>query len=128
MSLLLDTHTFLWWVEDAASLSRRARRAIADAGNECFVSLASSWEIAIKTSLGKMKLGAPVEQFIPEQMGANGFRMLGIEFDDVARVASLPFHHRDPFDRLLIAQALRRDLVFVSRDRLFDRYGVERVW
>ena len=88
----------------------------------------SSWEIAIKASLGKLRLGTPLERFVPEHMAANGFRMLGIEFDDVARIESLPFHHRDPFDRLLVAQALRRDLVIASRDRSFDRYGVERIW
>ncbi len=128
LDALLDTHAFLWWVGDAVPLSRRARRAISDRRNECFVSLASSWEIAIEVSLGKLRLGTPLERFVPDHMAANGFRMLGIELDDVARVASLPFHHRDPFDRLLTAQALRRDLVIVSRDRSFDRYGVERVW
>jgi PIN domain nuclease of toxin-antitoxin system len=128
MTLLLDTHAFLWWVDDAQGLSPRARRAIGKAGNECLVSLASIWEIALKSSLKKLRLGAPIERFVPEQMAANGFGMLGIEFDDVTLVESMPFHHRDPFDRLLVAQALRNALVVVSRDRSFDRYGVERLW
>jgi PIN domain nuclease of toxin-antitoxin system len=84
--------------------------------------------MAIKLSLGRLKLRSPIERFIPEQLAANGFRLLEIDFDDVVRVASLPFHHRDPFDRLLVAQALGRDLEIVSVDRAFGKYGARRVW
>lgn len=128
MRLLLDTHAFLWWVEDAPALSRRARRLMADPRNECLLSLASCWEMAIKLSLGKLKLQSPIERFVPEQLAENGFRSLEIDFDDIARVASLPFHHRDPFDRLLVAQALGRNLRLVSVERVFARYGAKRVW
>jgi PIN domain nuclease of toxin-antitoxin system len=128
MRLLLDTHAFLWWVEDAPALSRRARRLMADPQNECWLSLASCWEMAIKLSLGKLKLQSPIERFVPEQLAANGFRSLEIDFDDIARVASLPFHHRDPFDRLLVAQALGRNLHVVSVERVFAKYGAKRVW
>lgn len=128
MRLLLDTQAFLWWVNDAPELSRKARQAIANEANECFVSLASCWEMAIKTSLGKLALAGPIERFIPEQLSANAFRLLPIDFRHVGRVAALPFHHRDPFDRLLIAQAMEEALVVVSSDGAFKQYGVKRIW
>jgi PIN domain nuclease of toxin-antitoxin system len=128
MRVLLDTHAFLWWIEDAANLSRRARRAIGNPGNECFLSLASCWEMAIKLSLGKLRLPGAIERFIPEQLAANAFRQLAIEFRHVARVAALPFHHRDPFDRLLAAQALEERCAIVSADPIFRKYGVTRIW
>jgi PIN domain nuclease of toxin-antitoxin system len=128
MRLLLDTHAFLWWIADDARLSKRARSAIATRRDECFVSMASCWEIAIKVSLEKLKLEAPVDRFIPEQLAVNSFSLLPIEFAHVARVARLPFHHRDPFDRLLVAQGLIDDLKVVSADPIFRRYGVKRVW
>jgi PIN domain nuclease of toxin-antitoxin system len=126
--LLLDTHAFLWWVDGGARLSRKARAAIADPKHACLVSLASCWEIAVKLSLGKLKLAAPVERFLPEQLAANGFTPLPIDLRHVARVAELPFHHRDPFDRLLIAQALAEALAVVSADAVFLKYGVKRIW
>jgi PIN domain nuclease of toxin-antitoxin system len=128
MRLLLDTHTFLWWVSDSRELSRRARSAIARAGNECLVSVASCWEMAIKASLGKLTLEVGLERFLPEQMAVNGFRELPIELRHVVRVGRLPFHHHDPFDRLLAAQSLEEALAIVSRDAVFRRYGVKRVW
>lgn len=128
MELLLDTHAFLWWVDDAAQLSTAARRSIASPRNTCWLSLVSCWEMAIKVSLRKLRLGGAVDRFVPEQLAANGFRILEIDFTDVARVATLPFHHRDPFDRLLAVQAGRRGLAIVSRDRAFEKYGIERVW
>jgi len=126
--LLLDTHAFLWWIADDARLSKRARAAIANRTTECFVSLASCWEMAIKVSLDTLTVAAPVEQFVPRQLSANGFGLLRIEFARVAHVERLAFHHRDPFDRLLVAQALIEDLAIVSADPVFRRYGVKRVW
>lgn len=128
MRLLLDTHAFLWWIDDARELSRKARAAIGSPENECLLSMASSWEMAIKVSNGKLRLPAAIERFVPEQLAANGIRQLAIEFRHVARVASLPFHHRDPFDRLIAAQALEEDCVIVSADTVFRRYGVKRIW
>lgn len=128
MRVLLDTHVFLWWIEGDAGLSRKANRTIADPTNECLLSLASCWEMATKISLGKLKLPGVMERFIPEQLAVNAFRQLDIEFKHVARVAALPFHHKDPFDRLLVAQALEERLPIVSADRVFRRYGVQRVW
>lgn len=128
MRFLLDTHTFLWWVWDAPELSSKARKILGNTENECLLSLASSWEIAIKLSLGKLTLASGIERFIPEQLSANGFRQLGIDFRHVARVATLPFHHRDPFDRLLAAQAMEEKLVIVSADAVFQKYGVKRIY
>ncbi|WP_447974920.1 type II toxin-antitoxin system VapC family toxin [Nitrospira sp. Kam-Ns4a] len=128
MRLLLDTHVFLWWVEDAPELSAKARKGLADPAHEIFLSLASCWEMAIKLSLGKLKVAQPLERFIPEQLAANGFRQLNIEFRHVVRVAQLPFHHRDPFDRLLVAQALEEGVTVVSADPVFRMYGVRRLW
>jgi len=126
--LLLDTHAFLWWVDDAPQLSVAARRAIGDASNECYLSVASCWEMAIKSSLGKLRLARPVERFVTEQLAANGFTLLGIELRHTAKVEKLPFHHRDPFDRLLIAQAMVEKLCVVSADSAFADYGVKLLW
>ena len=128
MRLLLDTHTLLWWLADDPQLSKPAREAIANPRIACFVSLASCWELAIKASLGKIRLAKPVEKFIPEELSANDFQLLPIEFKHVARVESLPLHHRDPFDRLLAAQVLAEKMTLVSVDEAFDAYGVKRVW
>ena len=128
MRLLLDTHAFLWWVQDARELSKKARAAIADPTNECLLSLASCWEMAIKVSLRKLELPGVIERFIPEQLAINGFRPLEISFRHIARVAALAFHHRDPFDRLLVAQATEDGLTLVSADPVFRKYGVKRLW
>ncbi len=128
MRVLLDTHAFLWWVEDLPTLSKKARGAISDPGNDCLLSMASCWEMAIKLSLGKLRFTGAIERFIPEQLAANAFHQLPIDFRHVARVATLPFHHRDPFDRLLAAQALEERCSIVSADPMFRKYGVQRIW
>ena len=126
--LLLDTHALLWWVDDAPQLSPAAREAIGDANRPCFVSLASCWEMAIKCSLGKLRLAVPVGAYVSQHVAENGFRLLPIALEHAARVETLPFHHRDPFDRLLAAQAVCEDLELVSADPAFDAYGVMRRW
>jgi PIN domain nuclease of toxin-antitoxin system len=126
--LLIDTHAFLWWVGDSRELSRRARAAIGGSRNECLVSIASGWEIAIKVSLGELRIEGSLDRFLPEQIAANGFRPLPIDLKHAARVAALPFHHREPFDRLLAAQALEEDLALVTADPVFAKYGIRRVW
>lgn len=128
MRLLLDTHVFLWWVAGRPEISRKARTAIASERNECFVSIASCWEMAIKVSLGKLRIEGALDRFLPEQLAANGFQPLAVELKHVARVATLPFHHRDPFDRLLVAQVLEEGLAIVSADAVFAEYGVRRTW
>ena len=128
MRVLLDTHAFLWWIAGGERVGTGARAAIEGRDNECLVSLASCWEIAIKVSLGKLRIDADLASFLPEQLAANGFRLLGIELRHTTRVARLPFHHRDPFDRLLVAQALEERLPLVSCDEVFEAYGIERIW
>jgi len=126
--LLLDTHVFLWWVADDPNLTAMARQAIADAHNECCLSLASCWEMAIKSSLGKLRLAKPVGRFVTEQLAANGFTLLNIELRHAVKIEKLPFHHRDPFDRLLIAQAITEKLIMVTADSVFTNYGVNILW
>ena len=128
MKLLLDTHAFLWWVGASRELSRKARSAVGSGRNECFVSMASAWEIAIKVSLGSLRVEGALDRFLPEQLAANGFQPLPVDLKHAARVAALPFQHRDPFDRLLVAQALEEELAVVTADPVFARYGVKRVW
>ena len=128
MRLLLDTRAFLWWVGASREFPRRSRSAIGSGRNECFVSVASGWEIAIKVSLGALKIEGALDRFLPEQLAANGFQPLPIDLKHCARVATLPFHHRDPFDRLLVAQALEEDLAMVTADPVVVKYGVNRVW
>ena len=128
MRLLLDTHAFLWWVDGTRSLGRRAAAAVSDPRNDVFVSIASCWELAIKLSLGKLRLAKNLDRFIPEQLATNGFALLDLRLAHVVRVAGLPFRHRDPFDRLLAAQALEEELAVVSIDSIFPRYGVRRIW
>lgn len=128
LRLLLDTHTFLWWINDDPELSETARQVISNADNECFLSVASCWEMAIKSSLGKLSLSKPVDRFVFDQITENGFLMLNIELRHAAKVESLPFHHRDPFDRLLIGQAISDKLTIVTADSMFSRYGVELIW
>jgi PIN domain nuclease of toxin-antitoxin system len=128
MNLLLDTHAFLWFIGGSEKLSGRARAEIESAEGRRAVSIASLWEMAIKASLGKLTLAKPLGEFIPPILADSGIELVGIDVGDVARVATLPFHHRDPFDRLLAAQALERGFGIVSVDEAFDAYGVQRVW
>jgi PIN domain nuclease of toxin-antitoxin system len=126
--LLLDTHAFLWWIEGGERLSSKAARAIADPANACLLSLASAWEMAIKVSLGKLELPGSPARFLADQLAANNVQVLGLELRHVTGVTELPFHHHDPFDRLLAAQCLAERLPIVSADPVFRRYGVRRVW
>ena len=128
MKLLLDTHAFLWFIMGSLDLSAAARTQIEDVANEKFLSVASLWEIAIKLSIGKLTLSAPFDLLIPQQLALNGFELLNIEIDHVSLVATLPFHHRDPFDRLLIAQAMVEKMAIVSIDAAFNDYSVVRLW
>ncbi len=111
-------------MKDDPALSRRARAAIADPDNECFLSHASIWEMASKASLGKLRLPSTVERFVVEHCAANSFQLLSITLAHIASVEGLPFHHRDPFDRLLVAQARHEDMALVSRDPSLKAYGV----
>ena len=128
MKLLLDTHAFLWFVMGSDNLSVNARALIENPANENLLSVASLWEMAIKVSLGKLTLSAPFDELIPEQLKLNGIGLLNIKTDHLSLLAKLPFHHRDPFDRLLIAQAITEKIPIVSIDAAFDTYGITRLW
>jgi len=128
MRLLLDTNALLWFVMESPHLTETGRTVIADPGNRKVVSLASLWEIAIKYSLGKLDLKMPLNQFIPTHLPPGKVQLLQIEVAHLLTVTSLPHYHRDPFDRLLIAQALTENIPLVSNDDRFDPYGVERIW
>jgi PIN domain nuclease of toxin-antitoxin system len=126
--LLLDTHTFLWAVLDDPRLSDNARALMLNVDNELLVSPASYWEIAIKISVGKYAIDDDFEAFMERQTIYSEFTQLPISVKHTAVVATLPFHHRDPFDRLLVAQAISEDIPIVSIDRLLDAYSVKRIW
>lgn len=128
MRLLLDTHMFLWFLLNDPQLSATARDLIVDPYNAIEVSPATYWEIAIKISLGKYSLPEPYGIFIEREIAINDFRVLPIEPKHTAILTNLPFHHRDPFDRLLIAQAIVEGIPILSDDEAFDAYPVTRLW
>ena len=128
MRLLIDTQCWLWMVSDPERLSRRARAIVASDRHDLLLSAVSSWEIAIKHSLGKLDLPAPPAEFVPTRMQATGVLPLIVTHSHALRVAALPEHHRDPFDRLLIAQALEESLSILTADKQFRRYDVPIVW
>jgi len=127
VKLLLDTHVFLWFVAGDERLSRRARRAMEAEDAELLLSAAVIWEMAIKAGLGRLELPATVEEYIAEKM-AEGFTPLPVYWPHAAAVENLPPHHRDPFDRLLAAQALTEKLPLVTSDPVFRSYGVKVIW
>lgn len=120
MRLLLDTHTFIWFVIDSPKLSLIVRELIEDEKNEKLLSTASIWKIAIKQSTGKLYFSLPFRDFIDQQLSLNSIELLNINLDHIAVVATLPFHHRDPFDRLLIAQAMVEQIPILNADSTFD--------
>lgn len=130
MKVLLDTHAVLWYVLADARLTETAKSLILDSDKEAIVSAATYWEIAIKVSIGKIELNQPYEKFIDACLSHYGFETLPIKPAHTTMVASMTFeqNHRDPFDRLLVAQALVENMPIVSADGVFDRYGVRRLW
>ncbi|MCY3665020.1 MAG: type II toxin-antitoxin system VapC family toxin [Gemmatimonadetes bacterium] len=128
MNLLLDTHAFLWMSLDDPQLSETARGELSDTENELYLSPASYWEIAIKISIGKYNLTEPLAAFVKREIIANNFKVLPIDIDHTAEISALPFHHKDPFDRMLIAQSMVENFPLVSRDTILDQYGVVRIW
>lgn len=128
MRMLLDTHTFLWWIMDDPRLSDAARKHLEDGRNETFFSAASAWEIAIKTRIGKLTLPSRPEQFVSEQLFSNNFLVLPISVIHALSVYELPDFHRDPFDRMLVAQSKFERLAIITSDDLIKQYGVETIW
>lgn len=128
MRALLDTHAFLWWITDDSRLSGRAREVISDGRNELFFSAASGWEITIKASLGRLEIPEDLERFVAEQLSRNAIQTLPIHLSHALRTSALPGHHRDPFDRILVSQALLEKMPLLSADPQIARYPVEVVW
>ena len=128
MKYLLDTHTLIWFLTGDKKLSDKARHLIDNPDNRKFLSIASLWEIAIKVSLGKLALNKPFEKLFPEQLHFNRIEILDITVDNLIKLTALPFHHRDPFDRLIIAQALVEGLPVIGADVIFDAYEINREW
>ena len=126
--LLLDTQAFLWFWWDDPQLSAAAKAAICDPSKRKLISTASAWEVAIKVSLKTLDMGVPYRGFIHQQMVRNNFEWLQITDEHLAGVVELPFHHKDPFDRMLVAQALYEQTRIVSVDPQLDAYGVIRIW
>ena len=128
MRLLLDTHALLWWLAGSERLPATAQRAIVDDANDTLVSAATAWEIATKHRLGRLSVADEFVADIAGAIAAEGFAALPITVADAGRAGALPGPLRDPFDRMLIAQALAGDLVLISIEPRFDRYGVRRLW
>jgi len=128
MRVLLDTHAIVWWATGDRRLSRKARVTIADPGTEVFISIASAWEIQIKATLMKLTLNESVDALYRSLIIDQGFRMIGIELSDIDHLSMLPPHHRDPFDRMLIAQAVRGNFTLLTKDRIVSSYGAPTLW
>ena len=128
MKFFADTHAFLWFITDSERLSPKAKTFLEASESDRVLSAASIWEIAIKTSLGKLSFKKPLEELLPEQIRLNYFQVLDISSEHALRVAGLPMLHRDPFDRMIVAQALVERLPILSNDGALDGYGVRRLW
>lgn len=128
MLFLLDTHAFLWLASDHPRLSRRAREVFLSDENDFLLSIASIWEVAIKSSLGRLELALPLPQLIERQIEHMGLQVLPITAQHAVAVEKLPFHHRDPFDRMLIAQSMLEGAPVLGTDAIFDAYGIDRIW
>jgi PIN domain nuclease of toxin-antitoxin system len=126
--VLLDTHAFLWWVSDEKPLPRKAAKLISDEGNIIFVSHATVWEMAIKAAIGKLTLPEAAGTFVQKQCKLNRFQLLPISIAAISMIETLPFHHNDPFDRLLVAQCLEMKIPIISADAVLTKYRVTRIW
>lgn len=127
MNLILDTHIAIWFVTDNDQLPETAKNHIENSGNRCFISIATLWEMGIKHSLGKLKLKTDLKKIF-ELFSDSGFILMPITPEHILTNASLPFHHRDPFDRLLIAQAKREGFSLISKDQEFEKYNINLIW
>lgn len=128
MRALLDTHALLWWLSDDPELTRAARRAIAETSNTLIVSAASAWEIATKVRLGRLPTAADLVSNFSEQIEREGFQLMSISAAHAIRAGLLPGPHKDPFDRMLIAQSQAEDISIISNEAIFESYGVRRLW
>jgi len=127
MKIILDTHTFLWFINDSPELNNSAAELI-ESDIDLWISIASLWEISIKVNLNKLDLPDDYEKFIPHQIAINNIEILPVSLQHLIVLTKLPLHHRDPFDRLLIAQAIAEEVPIISIDKKFDLYEVNRQW
>ena len=125
-TIVVDTHAFIWFISGDKKLSKTARKAIEKA-DTLYLSVASIWEMAIKISLGKLELGQPFDK-IHEEIVNNGFELLDVNFQHALVLSELPFHHKDPFDRMILAQAITEKIPIISIDQYFQNYDVNVVW
>lgn len=127
MNYIIDTHALIWFLNGDKDLSAKARKAIEASDSVNFISIASLWEIAIKISLDRLSLKIPLIDLV-EEMEKSGFQLLAINFSDIITLSSLPFHHRDPFDRLLISQGQSSGFTIITKDKFFPEYDVKILW
>lgn len=128
MRILLDTHTFLWWINNDAQLSNTARQLIGEAANEILISTVTGWEIAMKAQLGKLTVAADLDPFITAQITQNYFTLLPIKWNHALHIYTLPLYHRDPFDRMLVAQSQLEQIPILTIDSLITQYDVKTIW
>jgi PIN domain nuclease of toxin-antitoxin system len=128
MNLLLDTHTFIWWTIQRNKLSQLASDRLINPNNSLFLSLASVWEMQIKLQLGKLTFDLPLSELITSQQQTNGLQILPIQLEHILALGDLPNHHRDPFDRMLVAQSMVEQMAILSADIVLDSYPVQRIW
>jgi PIN domain nuclease of toxin-antitoxin system len=128
MKVLIDTHVLIWWTGDTNQLSPLVRDMLADSQNELILSIVSIWEMQIKISLGKLSLQMDLPTLVEDEVSRNIFSLLPIELKHIYGLNDLPLHHKDPFDRLLIAQSMLEKMPIISIDEKFDAYGVQRLW
>jgi len=128
MKLLLDSHAFIWWSSEPEKPSLQARAHCEDKNNILIISVASVWEMQIKVQLGKLELDAPLRTLVENQQRTNNLQILPVMIEHVSALDTLPFHHKDPFDRMLIAQANAEELFVVSKDEIFKAYPVRLLW
>jgi PIN domain nuclease of toxin-antitoxin system len=127
MDILLDTHVFIWFIEDNKSLSKNLKKDIENPANSIYVSMASHWEMAIKYSLGKLNFKLKLPKVF-DQIIENGFNIMSISSIHILKSSELTFHHRDPFDRLIIAQSIVEDMHIITADDIFEKYKIKRIW
>ena len=128
MRVLIDTHVFIWWTSDVKKLSSRVHDLLLDPSTEAILSVVSIWEMQIKLSLGKLQFRTDLSELVDDEISRNRIELLPLSLSHIYALSYLPNHHRDPFDRILIAQSMDEDLQILSIDEKFDAYGVNRLW
>ena len=128
MKYLIDTHTLLWSAGNSPRLSSKVKKIYLNPNNDIYLSLASIWELSIKIGLNKINLSIPLKKFVDIHILGNNIEILNINLNHIYRIEKLPLHHRDPFDRLIISQAIEENLPIIGNDKIFDNYKIKRIW